>query len=531
MKHLFRLLAVVLLLAWSSPDALAQSSPPPNPNYTRFNTKADGDIPTPAANSVNLFFNGTGFRFKDEAAAFTNIGGIGVGVGSGTAGRIPQFGAGPTLVDSKMTTSGGSSGTWTLYDTGATGITQLVLKSGAHQEDVATPQLRIVNAAGTTPGNYGLNARADATLYITGSHFVAATSTNPLSGMFAGRFSQYKDGDYVWSNSSANAWPAAAVDTGLARSGPGIVKVTDGSTGSGGIGVSDNVTNAVSDALILRHATSDTAAASFGTGLLFQGEEGAGNMQSMAAIQAVYTDVADGSEDADLTLWGTVAGTLTKGWTVSPSLAGVGPMLQAHGIANLQSAISYMVLSTAADQPIYLGNSSEGFKWMMDGTTDAWRPYTDDAHDIGTSSARVKNTYLSQSIQGATSVTLTAATDDPFVQIDVASGSFVGGYIEYTIHADDATDYQSRSGILPFSIVNKGGTETVTIGTVDAATEVFAESAGASTLSNTFTTDNATGSNNVRIRANAVSSLTETTLAIKCRVVITSGTATITFNP
>lgn len=128
-------------------------------------------------------------------------------------------------------------------------------------------------------------------------------------------------------------------------------------------------------------------------------------------------------------------------------------------------------------------------------------------------------------LQSANTKTLTESSATSFVDVAVASGSFVGGKIEYTINANDASDFQARSGVLPFVAVNKGGTVTCTVGTVGAATEVVAVSAG--TLTNTFTCADST-SNSVLLKANAVSSLTQTTLAIHYRVTISSGTATVT---
>lgn len=112
---------------------------------------------------------------------------------------------------------------------------------------------------------------------------------------------------------------------------------------------------------------------------------------------------------------------------------------------------------------------------------------------------------------------LTAATATPFVQVSVPSGTVTGGTVEYTIRADDGTDFQSRSGVLVYAAVNKAGVETCTLGrpdggaTVDNTTDIVAVSAG--TLTNTFTC--VVGlADAVQIAANAASSLTETTLNI-----------------
>lgn len=123
--------------------------------------------------------------------------------------------------------------------------------------------------------------------------------------------------------------------------------------------------------------------------------------------------------------------------------------------------------------------------------------------------------------------TLTESTATPFVRVNIASGvaavtGWTGGTVFYTIVANDATDFQSRSGSFNFSIVNKGGTETAVLGTVSA--EAAALSSG--TLSVTFDTDTSP-TNAVDIRANAVSSLTQTTLAMFYSVIM-NGPGTLT---
>lgn len=127
-------------------------------------------------------------------------------------------------------------------------------------------------------------------------------------------------------------------------------------------------------------------------------------------------------------------------------------------------------------------------------------------------------------IEGANSKTLTESTPTSFVRVDVSAGSFVGGTIYYTIYANDGSNYQARSGSINFSIVNESAdTETPGLGTV--INESIAASAG--TLTVAFTTDDSP-TDGINIQANAVSSLSQTTLQIKYRVVISSGTATVT---
>lgn len=120
--------------------------------------------------------------------------------------------------------------------------------------------------------------------------------------------------------------------------------------------------------------------------------------------------------------------------------------------------------------------------------------------------------------QGVKSKALSEGVATSFVTINTANNTYIGGYVEYSIVADDATDYQCRTGVLPFSIVNKAGTVTAAVATVSTATETVAVSGG--TLTNTFGTS-ASG-NALSLQANATSSLTQTTLRIDYYVRITA---------
>lgn len=122
---------------------------------------------------------------------------------------------------------------------------------------------------------------------------------------------------------------------------------------------------------------------------------------------------------------------------------------------------------------------------------------------------------------------LGAGSATSFVVITVPSGSRAAGLLEYSVEADDATDFQARSGVIPFAAVNKAGTITCTVGTVGAATEVVAASSG--TLTNTMTCADG-GSGALQLKANAASSLTETTLQIRYRVRALAAT-TLTVTP
>lgn len=118
--------------------------------------------------------------------------------------------------------------------------------------------------------------------------------------------------------------------------------------------------------------------------------------------------------------------------------------------------------------------------------------------------------------------TLTDATATAFVGITVSSNGRQGGVIYYCVDADDGTDFQTRCGSVSYAGVNKAGTETCGVGT---PADAVAASTGTLTVS--FDTDTS-GPNNCLIRANATSSLTETTLRINYHVQQFGNAATLT---
>lgn len=124
-------------------------------------------------------------------------------------------------------------------------------------------------------------------------------------------------------------------------------------------------------------------------------------------------------------------------------------------------------------------------------------------------------------IQQSYSKALVDATATDVVQVPVASNSYEGFTMDYTIFATDATDYQVRQGSVPVAVLNVGGTETCVFGT---ATEAVNASVG--TLTVAF--DCTAGTNTVMVRANADTSLASTTIfTIQQRINLTSGTAVL----
>lgn len=118
--------------------------------------------------------------------------------------------------------------------------------------------------------------------------------------------------------------------------------------------------------------------------------------------------------------------------------------------------------------------------------------------------------------------TLTESADTPFVDIAVASNSAVGGECLYTVEANDSTDFQMRSGRLRYTAVNKAG--TLTLSCVEVGTQDYAVSTGTLSVTNTIIA----ATNSLRLRCNAVSSLTQTTLRIRYRIMSPYTTTTVT---
>lgn len=138
------------------------------------------------------------------------------------------------------------------------------------------------------------------------------------------------------------------------------------------------------------------------------------------------------------------------------------------------------------------------------------------ARDAGTNQTAERYSVI------GTYKTLTESSATPFVRINIPSGTVTGGEIIITVEANDATDYQSRTLRFIWSAVNKVGTITATVQTPE---EAVAVSTG--TLTVTIDTNDA-GSGNLDFRANAVSSLTQTTLRCSYQVFKNIGTGAIT---
>lgn len=155
----------------------------------------------------------------------------------------------------------------------------------------------------------------------------------------------------------------------------------------------------------------------------------------------------------------------------------------------------------------------------------------------GTGTGAAGDVVLQTSVKGASGTTLQSLGDSvriigkyvdltessatAFATVTVpTSGSAIGGFVHYTIEANDGTDYQSLSGYFPYSIVNKAGALTVSIGT---ETQTNAVSSGTLTATASITATGITAS----FKLNAVSSLTQTVLRCNSQVFKNFGSGVI----
>lgn len=143
--------------------------------------------------------------------------------------------------------------------------------------------------------------------------------------------------------------------------------------------------------------------------------------------------------------------------------------------------------------------------------------------DVGKTGAQIRTTYLALSLQGSTTKTLTETSATGFVTITVPNSGGCAGYVDYTVFAADATNTQLVSGQLFFSAAatNAG---VVTAATISDQHNLNPVTSG--TLTNTMTST--TAANATTLLANATSSLTQTTLEIRYRVMLQGGTCTVT---
>lgn len=204
-------------------------------------------------------------------------------------------------------------------------------------------------------------------------------------------------------------------------------------------------------------------------------------------------------------IWGKSSGNLQQGAADAAS-----PVAQTFSVQSVVAGTS----NTAGADRTFTGSQGTG-------TGRGGSIITQTAPPTTTGSAQ--NSLANRTYLYGGETTLTSATDTTVATIALSASKYVGGTIIATIHADDGTDFQAITHDVAFSAVNKAGTVTAAIGTPSSSTT--AASAGTLTVSWTAV---ASG-NNVLLKCNADSSLTETTLKVSWQLYLNGdGTAGVT---
>jgi hypothetical protein len=123
-------------------------------------------------------------------------------------------------------------------------------------------------------------------------------------------------------------------------------------------------------------------------------------------------------------------------------------------------------------------------------------------------------------------VDLSEGVDTQFASITLAAGTIIGLRLACTVWAGDGTDLQVLHSVLSVCAVNKAG--TLTISAVSQSDTGTCNSAG--TLTPVTYTAAASG-NNLVLKCNATSSLTQTVLRVKWSILSCNSTDVATVTP
>ena len=258
LRYSAALLFVTALSLLVGGSAAAQSTN--NPRYRQFRDTAAASISNPSSGNVRLFFDSTGFYWKNSSGTVTAVGGGGSGISGLTTGVIPVATDTDEIGNSKMVVTGGSGGIWTLYDSGGTGITGFNLRAGASQSTNALATF-FANDGTTARFTFGSTGMLTATLdssvndfglkvgrtghtdavrlgdvgYGAGGEVAIAASSGNVGINAAGGSGIYFGASHVLNWTSSAYIVGAANDIGITRADVGILKITNGTTGIGAL--------------------------------------------------------------------------------------------------------------------------------------------------------------------------------------------------------------------------------------------------------------------------------------------------------
>lgn len=354
-----------------------------------------------------------------------------------------------------------------------------------------------VQVTNGSTGNGGLEIGTGGFLRFTATAGNATTIAQPsgadnsffnfIPGNGSGSVGIYRRGSTVSMEFAGNIANYINVgnDIGITRTAASVLKVTNGSSGSGDVQIADGTSTQPS----LRF-TSQTNTGFYGqTGLVGAVIAGTEALRiSGSTYFAISNEFRLGS-----------AGVYNWASTASPLSAGGDT-----GLKRSAAAVVGVTNGSSGDGKIQVGtgcvtNTGYGFAgFATDGLC-----YDTTANDAV---VLLKGNIQREMVTGDR--TLTDATATTIFQIAIADANMVTLAVDYHVRASNATpDYQAIGGTFYVSIVNKGGTETCS--TVTEAGEQSAVSAGTITFTATCDTSPA---NAVNIQVNSDSSLTTPTI-------------------
>jgi hypothetical protein len=129
---------------------------------------------------------------------------------------------------------------------------------------------------------------------------------------------------------------------------------------------------------------------------------------------------------------------------------------------------------------------------------------------------------VNRAVFNAAAKTIVDGSATSLFDVACTAATKCGGVIHFLVFASDATDHQAIAGIATYAMVNKAGTNTLTV-TYATANEAKAVSSGTLTLAWTFVT----GTNKGTVKLQPTGSLTETTYTVSYTVYPIAGAVTI----
>ncbi len=479
-------------------------------NWNVIQTNITGAVSGPASavdGNVAMFDTTTGKLIKDSGLTLsgtntgdqTNI--------SGNAGTVTGLSvtAGKTLTVANSITFTGTDGvTVTLPTTNAT-----MARTDAAQTFTGTQTISALASAAGAAGSYavtaaavGLSAQPGGGFTLTAANAVAG-STNVGGAAGGGLTFTAGNGARLTSGNGAGGDVAFNTGSGIGGGESGNFFLTTNATGAnrGSIVITGNAAGANRPAIGF-----NTSAAAITTG--WSGSGGAGDWvfcQSTSKRFYVGQDVcewsggyykwssttaADGT--ADLFLARRAAATVQLG-----AADAAAPVAQTLAHQGARSGTDTNVAGVTATRQGSLGTGTASPGALVDST------------GYPAASGTGQHAVSMRNFVAPTWTTLTESTATAFATYTYGASSVISAELLVTIEANDGTDYQCLTSRVRVSSVRKATSNTVTTIAV-IGTDLVAESAGGSTLTCTFTA--VEGSGAVTIKANAVSSLTQTTL-------------------